>query len=63
MMVDLPDDEMVDTAVVLIKTVDVDGKVGFRMKWPDRQSWLERYGMLAAAAEIENYDTLTTNNE
>ena len=48
--------ELVETAIVLMKTIDADGVVGLRLVYPPSSSWLERVGMLHAATNIETVD-------
>lgn len=53
---DLIDDELIETALVLLK---VNGPTGshLRLAWPEGQSWMERVGMLAVAHNEELNDT------
>lgn len=60
--IDIPDDELIAGAVVLIKTVDEENKVALFQRCAPGMSWLERYGMLQAAADIEIDDTLKQNS-
>lgn len=53
---DLDDDELVETAIVLLKINGPDG-THLRLCWPDGQSWMERVGMLAIAHNEELSDT------
>ena len=48
--------ELVETAIVLMKTIDADGVVGLRLAYQPSSSWLERVGMLHAATNIETAD-------
>jgi len=47
------DGDMVTDVVVLAKIVEADGKVRFAMAWSEGTSWIERFGMVAAAFEGE----------
>ncbi len=53
---DLDDEELVETALVLLKVNGPDGS-HLRMCWPDGQSWMERVGMLAIAHHEELIDS------
>ncbi len=47
------DDELVTSAVVLLKVVAPDGEVSLRAAWSEGMSWIERIGMLRAAERAE----------
>ena len=47
------DGELVAAVVVMLKTIDEEGRVGMRLAWSDGMSWIERLGMLRAAEHIE----------
>lgn len=47
------DGELVAAAVVMLKTIDTEGRVALRLAWSDGMSWIERLGMLRAAEHIE----------
>lgn len=49
----LDEGELVDGAIVLLKTVDPDGDVGLRIRWSEGMGYLERIGMLVAGQQIE----------
>ena len=39
--------------MVVLKVIDEDGEVGLSLRSSDGMSWIERLGMLKAAAHIE----------
>jgi hypothetical protein len=47
-------DDLVTDAVVLLKVVNSDGGVSLYTGHSDGMSWIEKIGMLTAAARIEN---------
>lgn len=47
------DGELIAGAVVILKTVDEQGRVGLGIVWSDGMSWLERIGMLRAAERTD----------
>ena len=48
--------EFVTDAIVILKTIDPEGRVGLRMEYSDGMSWLERIGMLRATEILERPD-------
>lgn len=46
------DGELIAGAVVLLKVIDADGQVSMRFTCSDGMAWIERLGMLTAAAAI-----------
>lgn len=55
--------ELVAGAVVLLKTIDPDGRVGLSLLGSDGMSWVEKIGMLRAAEQIEISDMWRTDPE
>lgn len=49
----LTDDQLVESAVVLVKIVDCSGQPQMRCTWTPGLAWLERVGMLAIAHDQE----------
>lgn len=50
------DGEFISDAIVILRTVDEDGRVGLRMAYPTYSSWVERVGMFRAALHVELND-------
>lgn len=48
--------ELVEGAVVLLKTVGADGRVGLRVAYSDGISWIERIGMLRVGMVVDESD-------
>lgn len=47
------DDDLVTDALVVMKVIDADGHVRLSLAWSEGMSWIERLGMLHAAAASE----------
>lgn len=51
-------EEFITDAVVILKTVDGDGKARLALAWSEGMSWIERVGMLRTAEQLEISDVL-----
>jgi hypothetical protein len=46
-------DDLVESAVVVMKIVEPDGTVRLSITWSDGTSWIERLGLLTAAKHLD----------
>lgn len=59
-----PDDgELISDAIVILRTIDEDGRVGLRMAYPQSSSWVERIGMYRVALHSELVDLGQDNDD
>lgn len=49
---DLNDGDLIASALVIAKVVDADGEVGLHIADSEGMSWLDQYGLLAAASDL-----------
>lgn len=52
--VDLDDGELVESALILAKTVDADGEVALMVASSTGLTWIDQAGLLAAAQQVMN---------
>lgn len=57
------DDELIDSALVILHTVKADGREGVALTWSDGMSWVARRGLIEIALDSERTPPVPNDDE
>lgn len=63
MKLTLDADELVESAVLIVKVIDSDGDACIRTAWPPGMDWITRRGLIEVARDVERLPSRNGDDE